>query len=300
MTGSRLGQLLNSAGHPRARLFGATFVAAVLFTSGAAKADAQTACFDAAEQGQLLRYRADLLAAQKRFFVCASDSCPAAVRHDCARWLVEVEAAMPSVAIHARDARGHDVIDARVLVDGVLLAEKLSGSAVPLNPGAHTLRLEAAGAVFEDRILVTEGQKDRVVDATFANEVPRAGVPPPRETAVPDGERSSWLLPGIFAGIGVVALGLGAYFEVSGQNEYGDLKNGCARTSSCLQGDVDANKRKLYLLAPISLGVGVVSLGVAAGVLLLAGHRASAADSWRLGAAPLVGGGAWGAVGRDF
>src|SRR5262245_12836867 len=63
------------------------------------------ACASAYEQGQRLRKQGALRAAREEVVLCASDSCPAALRDDCMQWLREIERALPTVVLVAR-ARG--------------------------------------------------------------------------------------------------------------------------------------------------------------------------------------------------
>jgi hypothetical protein len=287
-------------------------VAIVLASAGAqAQASSKASCFDAAEQAQLLRDRGDLVGARPGLITCASQVCPAVVRHDCLTWLAQVDAATPSLTFHARDSRGHDVIGVRVLIDGALVAEKLGGKAIAANPGAHRIRFEtASGAAHEEQVLVTEGQKERLVDVSFTVELEADGKPPPSgaeaapspttpnhsagasgSDGVQRGSSRTWLVAG-FGATAVLGLGLSTYFEIAGQNEYSSLKNNCGMSASCQQSDVDSSKQKLYVLAPVTFGLGVISLGVAAAVLLL-GHDAPRASAvWRLDVLPTAGTGA--------
>jgi hypothetical protein len=282
-----------------------TLLLASALTSPGARAQppaGKTSCFDAAEQAQLLRYHGDFVGARPGLIACASEGCPAAVRRDCADWLAQVDAATPSVAIHARDSRGRDVIGVRVLIDGALVADKLGGTAIAANPGAHRIRLEtSSGATFEEQVLLTEGQKERLVDATFSVELGTDGMPPspgatgtepPPGPGTETGGGSRMLLVGGFGVLGLVGLGVATYFEVAGQKEYSDLKNGCGATRSCGSSDNDSSKQKLYVFAPVSLGVGVISLGVAAGLLLLGHHAPPPSAGWRLDVMPTAGTGA--------
>ncbi len=254
----------------RSRLV-ALLCAAVTWLPARADADTTTTCIDAAEQGQVLRDQRDLVGARKQLLVCAMDQCPAAVRDDCLKWLGEVEAKMPSIVLHARDAGGHDVIDARVLIDGVVVADRLDGAAMPLNPGAHRIRLEArAGGIATEEILVAEGQRQRLVEVIVQQDGQPQAETPSRDTT--GSSRPSTTIAVALGAVGVVALGIGTYFEIAGQSSYADLRDGCGLTRACAQDDVDASKRQLHLWAPLGFGVGVASLGVAAAILLFQGR----------------------------
>jgi hypothetical protein len=134
---------------------------------GAGTAAQKAACSAAYEQGQILQRTGELLAAREKLIACASDTCPAVLRGDCARWLSDVDAATPSIVIAAHGASGEDVLDVRVLVDGRVVATHLGARGIPLDPGEHALRFERAGArPIERRILLREGEKERAIDVS--------------------------------------------------------------------------------------------------------------------------------------
>ena len=79
-------------------------VAAILLAAMTTRAPAWGApptkrCIDAAESGQQLRGAGKLMESRKAFGVCTAPACPAAVRRDCARWIEEVDAAIPTIAL---------------------------------------------------------------------------------------------------------------------------------------------------------------------------------------------------------
>ena len=279
---------------------------AVAPTAYVREAHADTAaCFDAAEQAQLLRYNGDLVGARDKLMSCTSGECPTTVAHDCTRWLGEVTQALPSLAIHARDSRGHDVIGATVVIDQRRVATQLGGMAVAINPGPHSIRLETpSGAIYEEKILAVEGQKERVLDATFRVALNLDGT---RGELLPERPRSArvdhsgdWLALG-FAAIGVSGVALATYFELAGQSEHSALEKGCGPSGTCSQGAVDSSKAKLYYEAPITFALGLVSMGVAAGLFLF-GHAPPSpqATIWQFGVTPMPWAGMMGVAAHRF
>jgi hypothetical protein len=266
----------------------------------------KAACFDAAEQGQLFRYNGDLVGARERLMACATTECPVAVAHDCTKWLGEVIEALPSLAIHAKDSRGHDVIGAAVLIDGRRVAVQLGGVAVAINPGAHRIRLETpAGVTYEEKILLVEGQKDRVLDATFPVDLNLDGTrakAPPVQPEVARGGHTVDAVALAFAAVGVSGIALATYFELAGQSEYRALEKGCGLSGTCYPSAIDSSKGKLYYGAPITFGVGLLSMGTAATVFFLGHHPPSPAASatWQFGVTPLAWGGMMGIAARRF
>jgi len=234
-------------------------------------------CITAAEEGEAARRDGDLLRARQRFAQCAASSCPAVVRRDCGGWLDEVSRQVPSVVLGARDAQGHDVLDALASVDGAVVQRRLDGSPIELNPGPHVVRVEIAGSppVTID-VVLRAGEKNRPLVATLAPQPPAPGAPapaaavaphpaptlalspspeqpPPRHHGIPAG---TWIL----GGVGVAALSVFGTFAVLGKTDADGLRNTCA--PGCSPGAVSALRTKL-VVADVALGVAVVSLAAA-------------------------------------
>ena len=89
----------------------------VLFGTPARADEAVLECVKAAEDAQSQRSNHQLRAARLKFLLCAQQTCPAVVRNDCAGWLADVDKVMPSIVVQARDTRGVELTDVRVVVD---------------------------------------------------------------------------------------------------------------------------------------------------------------------------------------
>jgi hypothetical protein len=222
-------------------------------------AEEVVACVRAAEDAQSQRSAHRLRAAFKRLLVCAQSNCPTVVRNDCVFWLAEVEKLLPSVIIEARDKDGAELTDVSVTLDGEPLVSRLDGLSVPVDPGLRTFRFEHVGSTpIEQKFLIREGQKGRPISVVFDPrplEKPKPPVAPRRRFRVPVGTV-------VFGGAGLVALGSFAYFGIVGRNEASELGDGCGRDKSCTESQVSPVRTKL-LVADISLGVAIVSLGAA-------------------------------------
>ncbi|HMJ12673.1 MAG TPA: hypothetical protein VK524_14725 [Polyangiaceae bacterium] len=236
-------------------------------------------CARAYEQAQERRVASHLLEAREALRVCAQPSCPGFVQKDCGDWLGQVERELPSVIVTAKSADGSDTAAVKLFIDGKPRGSELDGRAIELDPGLYTFRLEHEGAEpVERRILVRQSQRNRVIEVRFG------GDPSPRPTgpspAAPMADRSSGkpgpLRPYAYVAGGVGAAGVVAWsvFGLLGKKQENDLKDECA--GHCSESDVDSVKRK-YLLADISLGVGVVGLGT--GVLLFVLSRPKERES---------------------
>jgi hypothetical protein len=193
------------------------------------------------------------------------------LRPECLQWLNDVEQRLPSIVLEARDAEGHDLTAVKVTIDGALVADKLDGRAIDLDPGEHVLRLQADGKKgAEQKILLVEGEKRRRISARLeasAASVPIVPQPEPQprqepEPPKPEGEthtRVGWPVIALGA-IGALGLGGFAFFGLSGSSKQSDLDSGCK--PACEPSKVD-DVRRTYLFADISLAVGVAAIGAA-------------------------------------
>jgi hypothetical protein len=217
--------------------------------------DPVAACVKAAENAQTERSAHRLRSARERLLACAQAGCPMIVRNDCATWLAEVDQLMPSVVVEARDTRGIELIDVRVIVDGELVASHLDGLAVAVDPGTHLFQFEAAGMLpLQQQIVIREGEKGRALAITLAEPAP---APPPSKPSYRPPTATY-----ILGGIGVAGMAGFTYFGIKGTLEAGDLGDTCGKTKTCTESQVAAVRREL-IVADISLAIGLVSLGSA-------------------------------------
>jgi hypothetical protein len=190
-----------------------TLVVPLMLAAAPSRAETRVDCIAAAEQVQPLQHDGNFREARARLRVCTQPQCPAIIRSDCTKWLAELDAATPTVVVHATDRDGNDLSDVRVFLDGALVLSTLDGRDLPLDPGPHVLRLEHAGdPPVEDRVVVDVGAKHRLVSIAFA---PPAA-PPPSVPAPASGEhepevgpRRSWVIPATLGGVGLAAVAVG-------------------------------------------------------------------------------------------
>ena len=236
------------------------------------------ACIDAATLGQTLRDAGKLVGARDAFRSCAVESCPLLVRADCGTWASQVTATIPTLVVGARDPAGNDLLDVRVLADGVLLAERVDGRPRELDPGPHRLRFErdATPATTVD-IVLRAGESARAVMATVGSPPPVPPVPPvppaePRAGGSPVRGRAIALVT--LGGVALVAAGGLAFFGLRAGDEAEDLRTRCA--PRCTPDDTRALRTDLTI-ADVAMGIGIASLGALVVVALLPRSRAEAA-----------------------
>jgi hypothetical protein len=221
-------------------------------------------CSQAYVQGQRLRNKHRLVEANKQFLVCARDACPTVLRKDCVQWSVEAAKAIPTVVVEASDARGRDLVDVRVTLDGRSFVERIDGHAMPVDPGVHTFTFETDGtSPISRRMVIHEAEQNRHLHVTF----PIGRKAPPEQPHVSSGTP---LAVYVLGGVGLVGLGGFTYMAVKFDHQVGELDK-CK--GHCAQSSVDAASRT-RTLSFIPLGIGVASLGVAA--YLYFSHQGSA------------------------
>jgi hypothetical protein len=223
--------------------------------------DTKRACIDANESAQIAQRAGRLREAREHLIFCARDACPGAVRSDCARLLTELLQVQPTVVVDAHDTSGAETTKVRMYLDGVRVADALTGLEVELDPGPHTVRFELAdgGRSKELQIVVKEGEKRRRLIADFSEpkaEGPLKTSPAPAQPA----HARSPLAPWIFGGVAAVAAASYGVLAGLGYAREKDLASSCA--PHCSAGAI-ASVRRDYIVADVWLGIAVVSLGVA-------------------------------------
>lgn len=265
----------------------------LLLVPGVALAADKATCVQAYEEGQKQRASGSLKASLELFRVCSEADCPVATKKDCTVWLSEVEVSLPTVVLSAVDAGGKDLVDVRVKLDGQPLTSRLDGKALVIDPGKRSLVFERDGAAPITReIVVKQGEKDRKVEVSWAE----------TEKSQPDASGGPTISPGtwVLGGIGLAGLTLFGVFGGLALMDKSDAKDTCA--PDCSDSTVGSIQTKL-IVADVSLGVGVASLGAAVvlGVVsaLDSGEPEPKQAAWSFGVAPTEGG-AVGVVGGVF
>jgi hypothetical protein len=289
---------------------------ATLTPGSAAAEDATDQCMASYVSAQKLLKKSQLVEAKRELLACGQESCHKSMRGDCVQWLREVEERVPTVVVAAKDAAGNDLVAAKLFIDGQMVRERLDGSAIALNPGLRKFELIVGdGDPVAREVLVREGQRSRMIQ--FEVKPPPADVPPATEPATPvagatppegddTDDKGHPVAAYVFGAVGVVALGSFLGFGIAGKSDADELRDSCGVTSSCPDSEIDDVRTKL-IVADISLGVGLVALGVGVGLFLhhhLSGsddeaESAEAGSALWFGASPTRGG-ALGSVGGRF
>jgi hypothetical protein len=265
----------------RARWLAASVAVALALSPLCVRADMTKAqCIDANTSGQDLRRDGKFSAASEQLRACAIPSCPALVRDDCTKRLDDVERAQPAIVFDVKDAAsGRDVSVVKVTVDGRPLAEKLDGTALPVDPGEHVFVFTVPDQAAVTRSFVLkEGDKERRERIEIGQAVPTAPAPPPPNapssilpslTAPPSeagsgggmgAQRILGLVAG-FAGVGGVVVG--SAFGLLTQSEVRQQQKECPSTPNCMRGQAETDHSNAIRDRAIS------TVGFAAGGALL-------------------------------
>ena len=247
-------------------------VAASLGAPAVARAeDNKATCVDAYEKGQRARKQGRLLAAKEAFLLCSSDSCPTPMHADCRGWLGEVDPAVPKSVFDVSSKDGAPLADVMVAVD-LGPARKLDAQPIELDPGAHQFVFTRAGyRELRERLVLAQGET--AVRHFVLEPLPSAedaalplGPPPVHRAAIDNGSSNATSWPAwVAAGVGAAGMAGFTYFGLRGRSEDRALES-CSPNCSVEQTDA---VRRDYLIANVSLGVGVTGLlGAGAWVLL--------------------------------
>jgi hypothetical protein len=227
-------------------------------------------CSSAYENAQEERSRGHLEAARIQLASCVQADCPEFMQADCSKWLGEIDAAMPSLVFAVRD-HGEDLRDVSVTMDGKPLLNRLDGAAVIVDPGMHAFafHLRSRSTPIVKNLLVLEGEKNRILVIELSEVLPPKVV---HRAPEPEPKREPFSLPTFpevlpygLLGVGVLGIAGFSLFGLQGNTREAELEHTCAPNCS------DSSLREVrdkWLLADISLGVGLVSLGAGTYLLL--------------------------------
>jgi hypothetical protein len=242
----------------------------------AARAEPPSAekCTAAYDSTQRLRQAGKLQAAETEALVCADSACPRVLRQDCARWVEEIQRAAPTIVVRATGSDGCDIVDARVVLDGKVVASRVEGTPLALDPGVHVVRVEpAAGVPLEQRVVIVEGDRARRIELGATGAV--CGVRPDVRAEHPAAaaDRPTPPLAYGLGAAGIAAIVGGSVLAVVGFSKRSDLD---ACKPGCDPDDVGA-ARRTFVVSDVLFGVGVVALAAAAYVYVTRPYRSPVA-----------------------
>jgi hypothetical protein len=215
------------------------------FTGKALAKSPAEACIAANESAQRDLQQQALLSARAKLAACVVNTCPGPIREDCARMAKELDAAMPGLVVEVEDTRGRLVANATILLDGKAVSSAQASTPLSLDPGAHTLSVEAPG--FSSQTLefsVVRGEKthrERV--SLSAKDL-----------------RPTWRGVGLAAGgAGALMLAAGTYYGIRAKLTYDEAYDEhCAGAQGCdeqgVRGGSDAHQQARTATVAMLLG----------------------------------------------
>jgi hypothetical protein len=220
------------------------------------------------EKTESMRAEGHYRDARARLLECVNAQCGGDVRRRCAATLQKLDAVTPSIVVRAEDANGNDVTDVSVKLGDELLVKSLDGMAIPVDPGEHRFAFQRVGEEpVVQTLTIQRGEKFRSIDVQIgpsATDTEQAGVGA-------DGPASKsnarWVAGGSLIGVGAFGLVGFTWLGLSARSTEKELQRTCK--TACNKARVDAMGTR-YVLANVSLGVGVAALGVATWLLLSA------------------------------
>jgi hypothetical protein len=195
-----------------------------------------TDCVAASHASLDLSRRQDLRAARAQLLICSAESCPEDIRKDCVKRTADVSAQIPTLIVTAKDASGAPLTAVKVTMDGEVLAERLEGTGVAVDPGEHTFTFEAAGQQLVTKTwMIQQTQKERREDIAF--EAPAGPAPAVAQASKPTdgGQGSDAHKTAAFIGVGFAVAGLigGTTYGVLAISRKNDAHGVCPGSSVC-------------------------------------------------------------------
>jgi hypothetical protein len=238
-----------------------------------------------------LRSEGKFVSARDQTLMCASPSCPGAIREVCAQRIAILEASAPTIVFEVKAADGHELTAVTVTVDGRPLAERLNGSPIVVDPGDHVFTFAAAGqSSLVEHLVVSPQDKGRREPVTLGRaDGPRSEPEPSAARAGLGLQRALGLTLG---GVGLAAIGVGSVFGALTFSAWSSAKNACGAsgTNSCLASNAatatsDRNSAETEgTISTIAFVAGGLLVAGGATLFFTAGHAPS-----RVAVVPVVG-----------
>lgn len=231
-------------------------------------------CLDAHSRAQDLRDRGQLSRARQTFLTCAQSSCPSVVQADCAKSSEEIAQLVPTVTFSARDSSAADLPNTSVYVDDVLVTSRLDdGKTYEVDPGKHVVRYVHDGRETSLKVVLSQGEKGRLLVATFLGATTTARRDrdrgEPELTEPPRAEPTKSAFPLVVAGLGGAAAITGAVLAAIGSSNVPDSCSMSTRECAAPPGDPSIDDAASGVrLANTGLAIGIAGAAVLVGGLV--------------------------------
>jgi hypothetical protein len=273
-----------------------TFTMAVAWaiTDGAASAaDPTTAdCLAASDASLKLGNEHKLRAERAQLLVCAAQSCPADIRKECLARVDEVNAQIPTIVFSAKEPTGADLSAVKLSIDGEVLAERLEGTALAVDPGEHTFTFEATGQPrLSKKFVVVEGQKDRRELISLGAPTEGAAAAAAATAAPPEFWTTRRTIGVATGGVGAAGVVLGSVFGLLASSKWTSSKSecpaaGCANHAAAVTDHDSASS--MATVSTVAFAAGGIALAAGA-VLFFTGGKSQAEMPASIVVAPTIG-----------
>ena len=268
-----------------------TALTALTWSGSAFAQEDMKECVAAYEGAQTSQKQGKYVAALDQAKFCAQSGCGILV-NECLKLYEDLTRDVPTFVFSAQDGDGKELVDVNVTVDGQLVFSRLEGTALPLDPGAHVIKFEAAGLPSaEVNHVARVGDRHRLVTAILGEkkkpDEPATGALPPSGPVYREPKPvpvATWVL----GGVGVVSLGAFTYLRVSGISDYNKLNSECS--PYCDPSEVDDIKMK-FTVSNVALGIAGGAFAGAA-IIYFATRGEKQENAVAASVVPLPGGGA--------
>ncbi len=264
---------------------------ATVWAPSAFAAEDMNQCVAAYEGAQTSQKEGKYVQALDQAKFCAQSGCGILV-NECLKMYDDLQRDVPSFVFSAQNGDGQELVNVNVIVDGKPTFTKIDGSALSLDPGAHTFRFESEGLPpVEVSHVARLGDRHRLISVTLGEKsaplAPAAAAPAPSEPLAPEEPEGIPAATWGLGGLGVLSLGAFAYLRITGVSDYNELNSSCS--PRCDPSEVDDIKTK-FTASWGALGVAGAAFAGAA-VFYFTSRPDSKEESFQATVMPLPGGG---------
>jgi hypothetical protein len=145
-----------------AAVCGASVLLRTTVGEGADRPKKPNACTAAYESANSSEASAHLREAKRLLLLCAKPACGDLLLRECTTRYTQLDSDIPTVVPLATDRAGSPRVDVQVTMDGELLASRLDGKALPVDPGMHAFSFSSGDELLATQeVMIVQGQRNR-------------------------------------------------------------------------------------------------------------------------------------------
>lgn len=218
---------------------GIVLAAAFVDPSGASAQEAVEKCAASLLHAKQLGDSGRLRAALAQFPQCTLSECDEAIRKECNQLLDAATLRVPQVVFDVKDGQGVDAHDVRVSMDGELLASKIDGKPIVVDPGVHRIAIQIPGQPTQVRdYTFSDYEQDRLETISFmasnisspAEKAPAVDKRGDASTSALSQQETTALIVG---GAGVASIALGGVFAMRASSRRTEAESVCPSRNDC-------------------------------------------------------------------